>query len=139
MIRRANIDDAQCILDLLRIIFSQHQEYHPDIFEGRESKYSLSDVEALILDKDKDVYVYDDNGVKGYVIAFFKSTYYFVDDICVDPLMMGRGIGKQLMAHVMNHDDVRLNVWIKNKEAIEFYKHLGFEPLTMIMRKKTDI
>lgn len=56
----------------------------------------------------------------------------FIEDICVDKNYTRKGIGRKLcnmakqLARKENVSSIELNVWAFNKNAINFYKELGF-------------
>ena len=74
----------------------------------------------------------EDGVVVGYVISRRVDTSGHVLAIATDPGHRGRGIGKVLMATVMEHflkigaRDIWLEVRASNEVAIWFYKGLGF-------------
>lgn len=141
MIRNANLMDAPRIHELLKNILQLHKELYPERFPA-ESKYSLEEVESLISDPKKIVYVYEEDRVEGYVIGILQDSYIFVDDLCVAPSMRGKAVGEQLMDAISNHarslelDEIQLNVWEKNTGAIRFYEKLEFVPLKRVLSKK---
>ena len=57
----------------------------------------------------------------------------YVDDLCVDESMRGRGIGKILYRHVTDYArsegyyNVTLNVWACNPSAMKFYQSCGLQ------------
>ena len=62
-----------------------------------------------------------------------------VGTVGVTATWRGRGVGRLLMAHLIEHaaaeqaTEIRLNVFTFNCEAIAFYEHLGFEMRTQLM------
>ena len=87
------------------------------------------------------VFVYDDNGVLGYVFCQISRTQntqlfhdiktLYIDDICVDENARGRHVGKALFDYVKNYaqsigcHNVTLNVWSGNDTALSFYQNMG--------------
>ncbi|NMM47756.1 GNAT family N-acetyltransferase [Marinigracilibium pacificum] len=54
----------------------------------------------------------------------------------IDPYFRGKGIGKALLQYGVNHQKVNsVDVNEQNVEAVDFYKHFGFE---VISRSETD-
>lgn len=140
MIRRAEVKDAPQIHYLLTIIFDLHKNWHPDIFDNSGSKYSLEKVKEKIKNSEEDIFVFDYKGkIIGYLFGYLKDNYYFVDDICVDPDYRGKGVGKNLINHLNEKNEIRLNVWCLNREALAFYESLGFSPLTTILRRPAKV
>lgn len=51
----------------------------------------------------------------------------FVGALFVDPLLVGKGIGSQLMRYVQScYSSLSLEVYQKNRHAIHFYHRMGF-------------
>lgn len=74
--------------------------------------------------KDAEIYVYDDNGIKGF--AGLKDNY--IAGIFVDKTSRDQGIGKQLLDHLKgNHQELTLEVYKKNDRAEKFYEANGFK------------
>ena len=71
MIRRANQKDIKDILKLLEEVDLVHHLVRPDIFKIG-TKYSKYELSLLIEDNSRPIFVYDDNGVKGYAFTIFK-------------------------------------------------------------------
>lgn len=154
VIRRAEQRDIRRIEELLIEICKLHCDGRPDIFkEG--SKYSEKELIKLITDKDYLVLVADaGSGVIGYAICLIKKyvnlpvfqnfTVLYVDDLCVDPLSRGKGIGHLLFDEIKNSavkigaHSIDLNVWSLNKNAIKFYESLGMKPKSMKMEIVLD-
>lgn len=60
-----------------------------------------------------------------------KKTLY-IDDLCVDEAARGKHVGQALYEYVVNfaqeagYDNLLLNVWEGNENAMSFYKKMGF-------------
>ena len=58
----------------------------------------------------------------------------YIDDLCVEALMRGKHIGKELYQYVLNYArsidcyNVTLNVWACNPDAQAFYESCGMKP-----------
>lgn len=71
------------------------------------------------------VYVYEQ---ESKVIGFVGINQEFIEGIFVDRNYRSKGIGKKLINYCKkNYNTLSLNVYCKNKKAIEFYKREGFE------------
>lgn len=148
-IRRAELRDIDTICTLLYQIAALHHELRPDVFLPAKKKYSDEALSATILNDDTPVFVADENGVVGYAFCIFRRypdnglfcdrKLLYVDDICVEEALRGRGIGKQLYAYVrafakeQGCDQVVLNVWAANGTAMKFYESCGMKQQRIMM------
>ena len=72
-----------------------------------------------------EVYVYED---AAGVLGFVGLSGDYVEGIFVASHARSHGIGKQLLDHVKaTHRCLELNVYAKNRRAVEFYQREGFE------------
>lgn len=150
MIRRAIPDDISRICDLLRQIDRIHNAGRPDLFKIG-LKYTEDEILAIIADDTTPVFVYvDDTGyvcgysfcvleeVKGDNVRTDMKTLY-IDDLCVDETVRGRGIGRRLYEYVRSYAreagcyHITLNVWEMNPRARAFYESLDMKPLKTYM------
>lgn len=141
-IRKAQLKDAQRISQLLVIIGRLHHNGRPDIYPDG-AKYGVKEVEDIILDAEKTVFVAADENdrVAGYIICFpikrnqnvtsEEQKTLYVDDLCVDEEYQSHGIGKALLLRAKQYAEetdcknVELNVWSFNEKAIKFYVSCG--------------
>ena len=105
-IRRAENKDIPRLIDLLHEVLELHAKIRPDVFIPGTTKYKVSELELILQDDDKPVYVaVDDNGyVIGYAFCILKSQpftntmvpfqSFFIDDLCVDSSARGQHIGE---------------------------------------------
>ena len=145
MIRFALEKDIEKIGDLLCQVDLVHHNGRPDIFKiGR--KYSDSELLELLKDKERPILVaVDENDkVMGYCFCIYQQYVdnsvltdiktLYIDDLCVDKDIRGKGIGKSLyyaaldMAKQNGCYNVTLNVWECNPTALQFYRSLGMNP-----------
>ena len=151
MIRRAEIKDIPGIIELLHQVNMVHHVLRPDLFKPYTTKYNEQELEALIGDDSKPIFVFEDGGVLGH--AFCKITEVkgdkllqdiktlYIDDICVDENARGKHIGKMLYEHVLEYAktngfyNITLNVWSCNPGAIKFYEAMGLKPQKIGMEK----
>ena len=141
MIRKAINTDIPRIIALLHQVNMVHHLIRPDLFKPHTTKYSETELEALLQDADKPIFVYVDGEVLGYafcqvseikdnqLLQDIKTLY--IDDICVDEQARGRHIASALYEHVRGYaqsigcQNITLNVWEGNDPALNFYRKMG--------------
>lgn len=153
IIRRALEKDMPDILKLLSQVLEVHHQGRPDLFKRGVRKYTDSELEELIKDDSKPIFVgVDETGrVLGYAFCVFvqhvgdniltdiKTLY--IDDLCVDEEIRGQHVGKQLYDYVLGFAreqgcyNVTLNVWALNEGAKKFYEACGLVPQKIGMEK----
>lgn len=152
IVRRAEIKDIKYIRKLLSQVLEVHHKGRPDIFKSGVRKYTDMEIESIIADDMRPVFVADKNGeVLGYsfcivtenkndnIICDIKTLY--IDDLCVDETARGMKIGKTLYEYVLKYAkeigcyNVTLNVWYCNKSAMGFYEKMGLTPQKIGMEK----
>ena len=152
MIRRAENRDIPRIMDLLLQVLTVHHNIRPDYFKPNCRKYTEPELQAIIADDTRPIFVYDDNGVKGYCFCILQETRnsntlhdmktLYIDDLCVDETERGQHIGKQLYDYTKEYakqigcDNLTLNVWEGNDSARAFYDSQGLKPLKTTMEVK---
>ena len=152
IVRNATEKDIDRILHLLLQVNNVHAEGRPDIFKKDMRKYTRDEVASILESKHTCIYVADENGVcVGYAFCEYseiedgtnlvpRKTVY-IDDICVDSLCRGKGVGTLLYNHVENEAkkkgcyNITLNVWSFNDSAMRFYEKCGMSPLKTVMEK----
>ncbi|MBO4430471.1 MAG: GNAT family N-acetyltransferase [Bacteroidaceae bacterium] len=143
MVRSANRKDIGRMIELLHQVNMVHHEIRPDLFKPNTTKYDEQELEVLLNDDSKPIFVYDDGGVLGYafcqiseikdniLLQDIKTLY--IDDICVDEHARGKHVGKALYEFVRDYaqsigcNNITLNVWEGNDAAYSFYKHMGMQ------------
>ena len=152
-IRLAELRDIPGMIRLLNQVGGVHHEIRPDIFRAGCQKYSPAQLEELLRDETKPIFIYDEEGfVAGYCFCqhreYRDSTTMtdrkelYIDDLCVDENRRGRGIAKALYAHVCDYAKSRgcsyitLNVWCGNEGAMKFYEKAGLTPRNITMETK---
>lgn len=143
MVRKANKADIGRIIELLHQVNMVHHVIRPDLFKPHTTKYSEQELELLLSDDSKPIFVYDDGIVQGYafcqvsevrghlLLEDIKTLY--IDDICVDEKARGKHIGKALYEFVRDYaqsigcNNITLNVWEGNEPALRFYQSMGME------------
>lgn len=149
-IRLANTSDIPGIIALLRQVGQVHHDIRPDLFRDGAQKYSPSDLEDLLKDAARPIFVgVEDGRLLGYcfcileqvkdnpVLRDVKSLY--IDDLCVDKSIRGKHVGTGLYDHVCGYaksigcSSVTLNVWCGNDSAMHFYESRGMKPRKIYM------
>lgn len=143
MVRKAEKRDLGSIIELLHQVNMVHYEKRPDLFKPHTTKYDEQELEALLCDESRPVFVYDDGRVLGH--AFCQLTEVsghkllqdaktlYIDDICVDERARGRHVGKTLYEYVCDYAralgcyNITLNVWEGNTPARRFYESMGMK------------
>ena len=141
MIRKAEKKDIQGLINLLYQVDAVHNDIRPDLFKGNTSKYTELELEEILDDGDKPIFVYDDGKILGHAFCQISEVKnhrllqdaktLYIDDICVDEHSRGRHIGKALYEYVYNYaksigcHNITLNVWEGNDSAYNFYKRMG--------------
>lgn len=151
-IRRATVKDTDAINALLRQVLEVHHKGRPDIFKSDTKKYTDEELEKIISDDSKSIFVaLDGDIVKGYAFCVFQQYInnniltdiktLYIDDLCVDKNFRGQHIGKQLYEYVIDFAkkngcyNVTLNVWSCNENALRFYEKCGLVPQKIGMEK----
>jgi len=143
MVRKAEKRDIGAIMGLLHQVNMVHYEKRPDLFKPHTTKYDEQELEILLGDDSKPVFVYDDGEVLGH--AFCQVTEVkdhrllqdaktlYIDDICVEETARGRHIGRALYEFVRDYArsigcyNITLNVWEGNDSAYSFYESMGMQ------------
>lgn len=131
------------MIDLLHQVDMVHHVIRPDLFKPYVTKYNEQELEALLNDESKPIFVYDDGNVLGHafcqinevrnheLLQDIKTLY--IDDICVDEHARGQHIGKALYEFVHDYAqsigcyNITLNVWEGNDSAFRFYQNMGMK------------
>ena len=142
-IRRAEKKDIPQIIELLGQVLQIHADIRPDIFIPGTTKYTNDELEQMIKDEMKPIYVAvnENDMCVGYAFCQLKEQPFsnnmvqfkslFIDDLCVDKSTRGQHIGEQLFEYVkseakrMGCYEVTLNVWAGNTPAEKFYEKMG--------------
>ena len=125
-IRRASLDDADCIRSIARAAF---EKYTARI--GREPAPMVADFVAAI-NSDQVVAIETAAVVVGYLIGWPETDAYFIDNIAIEPTRQGEGLGRKLMDHAIEEarrlglPAVRLYTNVAMNENLSMYAHLGF-------------
>ncbi|MCL1987505.1 MAG: GNAT family N-acetyltransferase [Firmicutes bacterium] len=150
MVRLAKQWDIDGILRLLAQIADMHRQNRPDIFKETGQKYDKADIEKMLADETSPIFVAvnGQNKVLGYCFCNLRKADHpvlkenirlHIDDFCVDSAMQNKGIGKKIFARVLEFanykqiNQIDLDVWAFNQNAIKFYESLGFSTQKITM------
>ena len=141
-IRPAVESDIPRLEDMLYQVHGLHAEGRPDLFIPGCKKYTAEQLRSLLADPaNTPIFVATLDGVAvGYCFcirqvqtaaSMQKITTLYIDDLCVDAAMRGRGIGKVLYDYAVEYArehgyyNLTLNVWACNPSAMRFYEKCG--------------
>ena len=143
-IRPATLADSEGILALLVQVNNVHEANRPDLFIKDKTKYTAAQLTEILADQTRPIFVAADenNAVLGYAFCVFEPhadnnnlrdfLTLYIDDICVDEVTRGQGVGTALFEYVRAFAkengvyNLTLNVWDKNDAAQAFYEKCGF-------------
>ena len=143
MIRKAVVKDIPSIIALLHQVNMVHHVLRPDLFKPNTTKYNEQELETLLDDESKPIFVFDDGEILGHafcqiselkdhrLLQDIKTLY--IDDICVDEKSRGKHVGKALYEFVRDYArsigcyNITLNVWEGNDSALNFYRSMGMK------------
>lgn len=142
IIRPAVASDIPRLEELLYQVHGLHAEGRPDLFIPRCKKYNADQLRAILADTENTpVFAAILDGVlAGYCFcirqiqsaaSMQKITTLYIDDLCVDANLRGRGIGKVLYDYAVayarknGYYNLTLNVWACNPSAMRFYEKCG--------------
>ena len=152
-IRRATSAHIPGLLRLLYQVGEVHHQIRPDIFRPGAVKYTEKDLEALLLDENRPIFVaVEADAVLGYCFCVIEDcrgttvltdrVEIYIDDLCVEESCRGQGIAKALYEHTcawakdLGCAFVTLNVWCGNDGAMKFYEKMGLTPRKIFMEVK---
>ena len=144
-IRFADTRDIPGMIDLLQQVGEVHHRIRPDLFRSGAQKYDEAALEALLKDPSRPILAAVEAGkLLGYCFCILQVTendpvlcdrkVLYIDDLCVDETMRGRGVAKALyertleFARELHCHAVTLNVWCGNDGAMHFYEKCGLKP-----------
>ena len=152
-IQRAENRHIPGLIRLLYQVGGVHHDIRPDIFRTGAIKYTEQDLEVLLADENRPVFVaVEEEMVVGYCFCMIEDcrgttvltdrVEVYIDDLCVEEACRGRGIAKKLYHHVcawakdMGCAFVTLNVWCGNDGAMKFYEKMGMTQRKICMEAK---
>ena len=142
MIREACPSDFDAISNLEYQIFHLHINARPDMIKPRSEPFGKDYFEKCLKDENIKIFVYIENEkILGHCITkqwtydnhhmFYDMKLLEIDDLCVDENARGKNIGRQLFNRARDYAKeigaarLELMVWGFNKNARQFYEHLG--------------
>ena len=150
-IRKAEKADIPQIIELLYQVHMVHSEIRPDLFKKGSKKYGAAELEEIINDPKRPIFVSEHDGkICGYIFCVLRTysgdslvehTTLYIDDLCVNSRSRRLHIGNSLYEYVLDFAkkngcyNVTLNVWAGNDSALEFYKHCGMTVQKTVMEK----
>lgn len=150
-IRKAEKKDIPQIETLLYQVAKVHSDGRPDLFQAGTKKYSSEELNELLEDYSRPIYVAEEEGkILGYAFCIFQENNsnllthiktLHIDDLCVLEGIRGKGVGTKLYQHVIKIAkqsgcyNVTLNVWACNEEAKAFYEKCGLHVQKIGMEK----
>lgn len=146
IIERATKEDILGINHLLNQVLMVHHHGRPDLFKANVKKYTDEELEVILADDSRPVFVarINEKQIVGYafcimqdyenshIMTAIKSLY--IDDLCVEETIRGQHVGSQLYEYVKTYAkeqgcyNVTLNVWSCNENAMKFYEKCGMKP-----------
>ena len=144
-IRFACEKDIPGMMQLLRQVGEVHHQIRPDLFRAGAQKYDEAALLRLLSDENRPILIAEEaDAVLGYAFCILQITendpvlcdrrVLYIDDLCVDETVRGKGIAKALYEQViafarsLRCDAVTLNVWCGNDGAMRFYEKAGLKP-----------
>lgn len=152
-VRRAKEQDIRRINELLFQVCLVHHNGRPDLFKYGARKYTDEQLQQILSDDSRPVFVAvdDSDKVLGYAFCIFQQHLedniltgiktLYIDDLCVDETIRGQNIGKSIYEWIVNFAkeqgcyNVTLNVWSCNPGAMKFYEACGLTPYKIGMEK----
>jgi len=106
-----------------------YAKYVPRI--GREPPPMIADFAAFVA-RGVAVVIEEDDQMRGFMIAWPQADAYLVDNLAVDPLAQGRGLGRKLIDHAaaearrLGLPALRLYTNAAMSENLALYRRIGF-------------
>ena len=149
LVRKATKEDIPALEDLLSQVLEVHAKGRPDLFRSGCRKYTREELEMLLEDPLRPIFVAEEGRVLGYAFCamrevredniFHDRRELYIDDLCVDGGCRGMGVGKTLFEFVKSYAKkegcyhITLNVWECNPGAKAFYEKMGLLPQKTVL------
>ncbi|ETT53959.1 GNAT family N-acetyltransferase [Paenibacillus odorifer] len=99
---------------------------HTHLFLSEQDIDALRPLVMQALEGISDLFAFTDD--QEQVVGFLGVQNNKIEMLFVEPAAMGKGVGKALLAYVMQELDVHLvDVNEQNPQALGFYEHMGFQ------------
>ena len=142
MIREACLSDFNAISNLESQVFYIHLNARADMIKPRKEPFSKDYFQNCLNDEKIKIFVFEENcEILGHCIIrqweydnhhmFYDMKILEINDLCVEEKARGRSIGRQLFNRAKDYAKeigavrLELMVWGFNKNARQFYEHLG--------------
>ncbi len=153
VIKRATKIHMEGIDNLLSQVLMVHHNGRPDLFRANARKYTDPELEEILADPKRPIFVAVDEQehVMGYAFCVYQQHVddniltdirtLYIDDICVDENCRKSHVGSRLYEYVVafaraeGFYNVTLNVWSCNPTAMKFYEACGLVPYKVGMEK----
>ena len=151
IIRKANIGDYDKINKLYWQSDCFHYNNEPYIYEKTEEGCRTKEYIESLLNEEKNIlialetekeiigFLYAYEETKGHLPFHKKRKYIVINNIVIDENYRNNGYGEKILDYIIeyakngNYNDIVLNVYGFNKNAIKLYKKKGFKILTQDM------
>ena len=149
VIKKATMMDFEEIHSIFEEVHDLHQQNAKKTFK-KVDPFTKEEFELLLADKQNFFLIAEEIKIIGFINAFIsvkegrhtkKRKTMHIEQLGVKKTEHNRGIGSQLIEEIKqiakdnNCDNIILDVWSFNEQAIEFYKKKGFKE----QRKRMEI
>jgi len=149
-IREAQKKDLKQINAIAKQVHDLHVHLRPDIYLANDViiseelfSYLLSEGVVFVTEADNSIVCYAVCFIKEVNIQILvKNKILFIDAIGSNENYRKRGLGTLMMQHIIeyakqtNCNKIELQVSASNKEAIDFYQHLGMKEKFKVLEKE---
>ena len=150
-LREAILDDRIQLDELFHEELEYHKSLMPNLFKIPEKVIDESWLKSILINKNTFLVVSDYNGIIVGAILYkidanpddtiYKERKFgYIEELIVKQIFRGKGIGKELLNHVIkdlktrNIIDIELNVWENNKIGQRFFKKHKFKTIQTRMK-----
>jgi len=148
-VRLANKNDLEIVQDLDQEVFVDNQKYDSDLkMDWTKSSEGINYFTNLLNDPESCCLIAEDaKKPAGYLtaaprkITYFKTKQIEITGIGVTPKYRSQGIGSLLIekcivwARARGYKKAYVNSYVKNTEAIEFYRRNGFSEIDICLQR----
>jgi ribosomal protein S18 acetylase RimI-like enzyme len=144
--RLATADDYEGFSRVAKEVHEHHVERIPSVFRSVQVVVPKATFVEWINADDSDVYVAElDGQIVGYAVLLQRSTtreihvprtYSLIDNFGVSKAYRRLGVGRLLFESCLNRarergsQELELDCWEANQEAVSFYESMGMKPKT---------